>query len=1034
VLEQGITPEGKTDNPLDDIAQLAGTLSGMNHVMLVEHSPVGPQLRAGLQATPTLLAHTMAMLGTTAADESGFIEVCQAAASDGGPTHAASLPLQYARQAEAGRMLLLGQQNQPLSQLQRSSLQQLARLAVQQLTSLSPGIELQQQLEQLNDLVQDSSQDGQLWYVNHSWQQTLGYAADELANLNLFQMLPAEQHQLYRHHCRQILAGQTLPPLELTLFDKNRHTVAVLASISRHQASGKPPGLRAILRDITLQKKQELWLTTLLDNMGEGIIATDIHGRLSYMNQEAEQMLGWQFAELKGRNVHEYIHHHRADGSAWPAEDCPIFQSIQNRTSFRSADELFFCKDGSQLPVRVNSTPLLFNQQLAGSVTCFADVSEVREREQQMLQATHAAEAAARTKSEFLATMSHEIRTPLNGVIGMIDLLMDTPLDAEQSDFARTIKMSADTLLSIINDILDFSKIEADGLEIEGIEFSLRQLLEGTVDIVSNKAYGKGLTLASFATPDVPDLLIGDPTRLRQILLNLLSNAIKFTEQGMVLVTATLEQGADQSRLLRLNVKDSGIGLSEEAKSRLFLPFSQADSSTTRKYGGTGLGLAICKRLTEAMKGTVGVESTPGEGSEFWISIPLHAAKEDSCLPSTATLCQRLVLLAGDSQSNQALWSRYLDSWTLHQQTSGSLAELLEQIRQLAAENRKPDVMLLVEPLPDASLEQAVQVLSTEDIPMLVCLHEQDSARKAALTAQGVAVLQKPMKQSALLDALAQQWTPAGIRLHTPALTGTTPVPVHGEQRCRLLLAEDNPVNQRVAASMLHKLGYRVDVVEHGADVLKAIHEHQYDAILMDCQMPVMDGYEATSQLRRLESESPDRGHLPIIAMTANAMEGDREVCLAAGMDDYLAKPIEYARLEAILAHWLPQHAATAGQPAPAATTKRDNSFTVQRLTEFLGDDPASIGEMLDIFSASLLRWRERLRHEIKNQGNDLKKLAHELKGSSANVGADALANLAGQLYAAATDNDWVTIPALASQIENEIDAILAFVADYGKE
>ncbi|WP_137010064.1 PAS domain-containing hybrid sensor histidine kinase/response regulator [Aquitalea aquatilis] len=897
---------------------------------------------------------------------------------------------------------------------------------------------LLQQLEQLGDLVQDCDSKGQLLYANPTWLHTLGYTAGELSTLNVFQLLAEDSHAAFREQAALIARGQRPPAIELLMRDRSGQALSVLASFSPlPRENGDQDGddaLRLLLRDITQQKKQEQWLTTLLDNMDDGIIAMDMQGRLTYMNQEAERLLGWSFAELHGLNVHQHIHHHRADGSELSLEDCPIYQSVQQKASYRSSDEVFFRKDGQPLEVRVSNTPLLLRQQLAGSVTTFADISASRLREQQMLQATRAAEAAARAKSEFLATMSHEIRTPLNGVIGMIDLLMDTPLDAEQSDFARTIKMSADTLLSIINDILDFSKIEADGLEIEQIDFSLRQLLEGTVDIVANKAHGKGLTLASFATAEVPDSLQGDPTRLRQILLNLLSNAIKFTEQGMVLVSATLEQPQQQGIQLRLCVKDTGIGLTEQAKNRLFQPFSQADSSTTRKYGGTGLGLAICKRLAEAMGGSVGLDSTPDVGSEFWVSIPLQATGSDSCLHATATPSQHLVLVAGDSDNNQQLWSHYLDSWALPHQRASGLASMLETLRQLDASGNKPDVLLLVEPLPDATLEQAIQTLSLEGIPMVVCLNEPDGTRKASLAQQGIAVLHKPMKQSALLDALAVQWTPGSIRLHTPE-AAVVPVSLRPVQHYRLLLAEDNAVNQRVAASMLHKLGYRVDVVSHGGEVLQAIAQQQYDAILMDCQMPEMDGYQATQAIRRQESEAAQGGHLPIIAMTANAMEGDRAICLEAGMDDYLAKPIEFARLKALLLQWLPQQMATSSHAAPAS---RDNSapgsFTVQRLTEFLGDDPASIGEMLDIFRDSLLRWRERLRLDIHSGGLGLKQLAHELKGSAANVGADALAALAGQLHAAAADNKQDSIRSIAAQIESEMQALLVFIAAYGKD
>nr|WP_255496750.1 ATP-binding protein [Aquitalea sp. LB_tupeE] len=887
-----------------------------------------------------------------------------------------------------------------------------------------------QQLEQLGDLILVCQPDGQLLHANQAWLESLGYCATELGTLNVYAVLAEDSRAAFHRQCQQLQAGLPAQAIALVMHDRMGQALSMQACFFPLPGHG----VQVVLRDLTAQKKQALWLSTLLDNMDDGIIAMDTDGLLTYMNQQAEHILHWKLEELHGKNVHEHIHHHRPDGAPLSVEDCPIYEAVRQKSTYHSSDEVFFRKDGSMVAVRVSNTPLLLEGLLVGSVTTFADISALRLREQQMLQATQAAEAAARAKSEFLATMSHEIRTPLNGVIGMIDLLMDTPLDAEQSDFARTIKMSADTLLSIINDILDFSKIEADGLEIETIDFSLRQLLEGTVDILANKAHGKGLTLASFATPEVPDSLQGDPTRLRQILLNLLSNAIKFTEQGMVLVSATVE-GSHDDKKLRLCVKDTGIGLTDQARSRLFLPFSQADSSTTRKYGGTGLGLAICKRLAEAMGGSIGVDSTPGEGSEFWISIPLHAVKSDSCLAASPPLDQHLVLLAGDNACQQPLWQNYLDIWAIPHHCTDSLAAMLETLRRLDTAGSKPDVLLLVEPLPDATLEQAVQTLTVEDIPLVVCLQAQDNQRKTNLAQQGIAVLHKPMKQSALLDALTIQWTPGTIRLHTPEVGSSQATPATtGKHHHHLLLAEDNPVNQRVAASMLHKLGYTVDVVCDGNEALAAIAQRHYDAILMDCQMPGMDGYAATRVLRRQESEAAQGGHLPVIAMTANAMEGDRELCLAAGMDDYLAKPIEYARLKALLEHWLPQQLASATVVSTTQRGQVQGSLTVQRLTEFLGDDPAGIAEMLDIFRDSLQRWRERLRLDMRHGGQGVRQLAHELKGSAANVGADALASLAGQLHAAAQDGKPEVIRHIATQIESEMEDLLAFIAAYGKD
>ena len=995
---------------LRNLAMLAAGLVRLPHAMLADKQQQNWRLLTAWQADNAHLREALALLDQAAPDSEGFAESLQAG--------------RYACRVQAAQtaaLFLLGDRTTPLDMAEKINLQSLLAMAPGHNVDERP---LLAQLEQLDYFLLSCDADGRIFDANDRWLRTF---AGKRPPSDLFALLPVEFHPVFRQEFGMAAQGAHGRPFELAMPDKDGQLVLLEARF----AAGKTGSQRLILRDISAQKEQELWLSALLNNMDDGVLAMDMQGRLTYMNREAEHMLGWRFIDMHGQNVHELIHHHLPNGDKLPLEDCVIYRAQQEKRTYRSEDELFFRKDGA--PLRVCNTPLLLNGKLAGSVTTFADVSEAREREEQMRQAKQAAEKAARAKSEFLATMSHEIRTPLNGVIGMIELLNDTPLDAEQSDFVRTIKMSADTLLSIINDILDFSKIEADGLEIEAIDFSLRQLLEGTLDIVASKAHSKGLTLASFATPDVPDTLCGDPTRLRQILLNLLSNAIKFTENGMVLVSATLDHREGGTVQLRLCVKDTGIGLSPTAKERLFQPFAQADSSTTRKYGGTGLGLAICKRLAEAMGGAIGVESLQGEGSEFWVSLPLPATGNDSCLTARDDPSRHLVMIAGDSPDNRALWSRYLDSWNVPHQTCASLAGLLEALRDQAAAGRRPDTLLLIEPLPDATLEQAAQMLAVESIPMVACLQEPDGKRKNLLAHQGLAVLHKPMKQSALLDALLVQWAPSGIRLHTPDKNAIPPS-LRADRHYRLLLAEDNPVNQRVAASMLHKMGFMVDVVSHGGEALQAIGQQHYDAILMDCQMPEMDGYEATRAIRKLESEKPDRRRLPIIAMTANAMEGDRALCLEAGMDDYLAKPIEYSTLETRLAQWLP-HQPGVEPPAVAPAPKADrNGFSVKRLTEFLGDDPVAIAEMLEIFRDSLERWRQRLRLDLQSDGGHMVKLAHELKGSAANVGADTLATLATQLYAAAKDENRQALPDIAARIETEMDAILVFIAGYGKE
>ena len=653
----------------------------------------------------------------------------------------------------------------------------------------------------------------------------------------------------------------------------------------------------------------------IIDNMVDGAIHIDREGNLVSLNRAAERIFNWPSAELRGQSIIRLLaprSHARLEGVLGGQSSKSSAQSFMDRTY----ELIGMRRDGAQFPLY-----LAISQVQTGGYPVFTaivrDLTETRRQMAELEEARDHAMAADRAKSQFLAVMSHEIRTPMNGILGMLDLLRDGSLSQQQHEFLDTAEKSSNMLLNIINDILDLSKIEAGKLDLQDIEFDLRTSIEEVTSLVASNARDKPIEVASFVERDVPAQVRGDPYRIRQVLLNLMGNAIKFTHEGEVVAHVSAKRDGEEGLLVRVQVRDTGIGIKPQVAETLFQPFTQADASTTRRFGGTGLGLVISKRLVNLMGGEIGVHSTAHKGSTFWFTVRLGRSQNPP-QHTERDLHGVRVLIVDDNATNRLILENYLRNWGAETESvDGGPAAILTL--QRAIDGGQPFALVILDmQMPEMDgLELAQRIkgdANLHDTPLLMLSslgYPGEGARRAGI---GVSLL-KPVRQVLLHDAAIKV---LGMPQPKAAMRAQRRVTPQLRFRAKVLVVEDNPVNQKVVSMMLGRFGIQPDIAINGQLASEAMSRaHDYDLVFMDVQMPVMGGHEATRRIRAHEAATQGTA-IPIIAMTASATAKDREICIEVGMDDFVSKPVQKKQLEATLLRWLPQRA----EPAPESVAE----------------------------------------------------------------------------------------------------------------
>ncbi len=880
-------------------------------------------------------------------------------------------------------------------------------------------------VEAADDVIFRTDVEGRFTYANPAAEEALGVGKGELLGRGFLDVVRPD----YRDEARRFYADQREQGIpntycEFPMVTRAGEDIWVGQRVQLVSEGGRFAGLQAVARNITERKllhqaieREREQLRQIVTHAPVAMAMLDREGRhlahsarwLRYLRTEDPSVVGRTLAEV---------------WPAMPAKYRDVLARALAGEVVSDPEDALERDDGTRVFLRWTVHPW---RDAGGAV---AGVVLVAQSIDLLVRARQAALEASRLKSEFVANMSHEIRTPMNGVIGMTRLLLDTGLNPEQREYAEVIDQSGRALLEIINDILDFSKIEAGRIDLENVDFDLRRAVREVLGSFAEAAQAKGLELLCLIRHDVPNALLGDPGRLRQVLTNLVGNAVKFTEAGEVVLRVTLDESVGEAAVVRFEVRDTGIGIDPELKSRLFQSFVQADGSASRRYGGTGLGLAISRRLVSLMGGVIDVQSQPGRGTTFWFTVRFERqASEAAPAPGPpARLAGRRVLVVDDNATNRQILKHQLGYWGLRTTTVESGAKALAALLEAAAAGPGYDLAILDMKMPEMdglALGRAIKdEPSLAGVKLLLLTSFGQRGHGAEASRIGIAAyLTKPVDEADLYDCLVEVMG-EGRRKHAPHLvTRHSLRELRPPVAARVLVAEDNEVNQKVAVRILEKLGYRVEVADDGKEALEACARTHYDALLMDGQMPGMDGYEATRRIREREGSGGDR--LPIIAMTASAMKGDREKCLEAGMDDYVSKPVTPEGLLAVLRRWVGTPAAPAERAVAASVTAGDLlDETIVASLMSVDDDGTLMDEVVATFLKIAPVRLAAIRKAAKGNPAQLERGAHSFLGSCGNLGCRRMADLCARLEVLGRSGSTEGAPGLARALEEEFEAV----------